>query len=130
MRVFVTGLGADSAQPGDKDPHRSVSRWAVDHIYHGAGHYDNQADQDAERADGPPRIGFVSRFFRDHSIGRLMGNLIGHLADRGLDITVFAFPQEGDAVWKEIRAKANTEILPLALDAARRQIARGRTHSV
>lgn len=78
----------------------------------------------APAADGPRRIGFVSRFLRDHSIGRLMANLIAHLATRGLRVVVFTFPQAPDPIWAEIEGLAEAaEILPLDLKTARQRIA-------
>jgi predicted O-linked N-acetylglucosamine transferase (SPINDLY family) len=81
----------------------------------------------APARQGPPRIGFVSRFFREHSIGRLMLNLIEHLAARGLEVFVFGFPQAPDPVWTEIGRTARlAATLPLDLAAARRVIAEHR----
>lgn len=77
------------------------------------------------RSDGPLRVGICSRFLRDHSIGRLMLNLIQHMATTGrYQLYVFNFVQHPDAVWTEIAGYAAEAVtLPLDLAAARREIA-------
>ncbi|MCC7050073.1 MAG: tetratricopeptide repeat protein [Alphaproteobacteria bacterium] len=83
--------------------------------------------------DGAPRgeklrVGFCSRFLRDHSIGRLMLNLIRHMATTGrYEVFVFTFPQPGDAVWDEIARHAVEAVrIPAALAEARAAIAERR----
>jgi protein O-GlcNAc transferase len=77
------------------------------------------------RHDGPLRVGICSRFLRDHSIGRLMLNLIQHMATTGrYALHVFTFAQRPDAVWNEISGHAVEALnMPLDLAAARREIA-------
>ncbi len=74
---------------------------------------------------GRLRVGFCSRFLRDHSIGRLMLNLIRHMATTGrYEVFVFTFPQPSDAVWEEIaRHAAEAVRIPAELAEARTMIA-------
>ncbi|MCK6449917.1 MAG: tetratricopeptide repeat protein [Alphaproteobacteria bacterium] len=82
----------------------------------------------ASRSDRKLRVGICSRFLREHSIGRLMLNLIQHMATTGrYALYVFAFPQQPDAVWNEIAGHAAEAVtLPLDLGVARREIAQRR----
>jgi predicted O-linked N-acetylglucosamine transferase (SPINDLY family) len=79
----------------------------------------------AAPAGGRLRVGFCSRFLRDHSIGRLMLNLIRHMGATGrYEVFVFSFPQAPDAVWEEIAAAATEAVrIPAELGAARAAIA-------
>ena len=78
------------------------------------------------RRDGPRRIAFASRFFHDHSIGRLMVGLLDHLAKRG-DCELLVFdavePRRDDLRGEIERVADRTETLPADLEAARRRIA-------
>ena len=124
------------------DPLREVGSTAFNLAYHGRNDRDLQvsiarfyaaacpglsfvaAHCTAPAGDGPRRIGLISRFFRDHSIGRLMANLIAHLSARGPEVVVFTFPQAPDPIWAEIEGvAAATEVLPLDLEGARERIA-------
>lgn len=71
------------------------------------------------------RVGFCSRFLRDHSIGRLMLNLIQHMAAAGrYEIYIFSFNKQQDAVATEIAGHAAEVVTLFAdLDQARREIA-------
>lgn len=75
----------------------------------------------------PRRLAFVSRFFQDHSIGRLMVGLLTDLARRDdCEILVFhaAAPRD-DALRREIERLADaTAVLPGDLGQARETIAR------
>ncbi|MDP6174502.1 MAG: hypothetical protein QGF09_10070, partial [Rhodospirillales bacterium] len=74
-----------------------------------------------------PRIGFVSSFFRAHTIGRLFGRLIAGLPGQGFDVRVFSFNPQEDALSGSL-AEAVDEFIPLApdLEAARQRIAEAR----
>lgn len=76
-------------------------------------------------AGGKLRVGICSRFLRDHSIGRLMLNLIQHMAATGrYAIFIFSFNRQPDAVSAEIaRYAAEVVTLFANLDEARREIA-------
>jgi len=75
------------------------------------------------------RIGFVSRFFYDHSIGRLMQRLLAHLARRD-DCEILLFdttPAPDDALRSELVSYADhVECLEPGLQPPREQIARHR----
>ncbi len=78
------------------------------------------------RASGAKlRVGICSRFLRDHSIGRLMLNLIQHMAATGrYDVFIFSFNKQPDAVSAEIASHAAEVVTLFAdLDQARQEIA-------
>lgn len=79
----------------------------------------------APRSGGKLRVGLCSRFLRDHSIGRLMLNLIQHMARTGRhEVFIFSFNKQQDAVAEEIARHAReTVTLHADLDEARREIA-------
>ena len=71
------------------------------------------------------KVGFVSRFFFDHSIGRLNRGLIAKLDREVFHVTVAAIPYVSDAVTKEIAESADRAIrVPLKLEEARKVLAR------
>ncbi len=73
------------------------------------------------------RIGMVSRFFFDHSIGRLMQGLLAHLAGRGgCEIVLFdVAPPPDDLLRRDlVRHAHRTELLEGDLVRQREQIAR------
>lgn len=71
------------------------------------------------------RVGICSRFLRDHSIGRLMLNLIQHLATtERYEVFIFSFNKQPDAVSAEIASHAAEVVTLFAeLDQARQEIA-------
>jgi predicted O-linked N-acetylglucosamine transferase (SPINDLY family) len=79
------------------------------------------------RALSPSRkvsIGFISRFFVNHSIGKLMRGIIAQLSRRQFTVTVFTFPGRQDATTGFLAKHADkTVVLPFQLDDARRHIA-------
>ncbi len=79
------------------------------------------------RAPAVRRIGFVSRFFYDHSIGRLMQRLLAHLAQRD-DCEILLFdtaPVPDDPLRSELVSYADhVECLEAGLHPPREQIAR------
>lgn len=86
----------------------------------------------APHCTGPPRrapggrikVGFLSRFFTHHTIGKLTRGFIAELPRERFAVTVFTFPQRSDASWEFIRSRADeTVTLPSNLDAARRAVA-------
>ncbi|MCK6453885.1 MAG: tetratricopeptide repeat protein, partial [Alphaproteobacteria bacterium] len=69
------------------------------------------------------RIGFVSTFLRNHTIGRLNRGLIAGLDRARFEVTVFAPVPPGDEIAREIHAGADhSVVLPPGLDGARRAI--------
>lgn len=70
------------------------------------------------------RIGFLSKFFYNHTIGKYTKGLIREIDRTRFDVTVFTLPRADDGVRAEIRAAADAFVeLPMALDPARRVIA-------
>ena len=83
------------------------------------------ANPGARQAGGRIKVGFVSRFLFDHSIGRLNRGLIAQLDRKMFHVTVAVLPYVSDAVTKEIAASADRAIrVPLKLDEARKVLAR------
>ncbi len=75
--------------------------------------------------NGPIKIGFISKFMRDHSIGKTTSGLLAELSrDKFRVYALFVPPPVDDEVSRFIRAKADEiHVLPPSLAAARRQIA-------
>lgn len=70
------------------------------------------------------RVGFVSRFLRDHSIGRLNRRMITGLDRDRFHVTVAVGPGPRDAVTKELVESADLALeLPADLKEARRRLA-------
>jgi len=76
------------------------------------------------RAGGKIRVGFASRFLRDHTIGRLNRGLIDQL-DRGrFEAVVLTVGDAGDDTARFLRTRADRfVVLPQALPAARQLVA-------
>lgn len=73
---------------------------------------------------GPMRIGFVSAFFHEHSIGRLNVNLIEGLPRPEFEVHVFSFSNVADPMGLRIEAGADHfHRLPADLIAAQRALA-------
>ena len=71
------------------------------------------------------RIGFLSRHFRDHSIGKVSRGWIEQISRTFFSVTVFCFSRPEDEMARTIHDAADeTVILPLELEAARLEIAR------
>ena len=81
-------------------------------------------EADHPRSSGRMRIGFISRHFYDHSIGKTSRGLIAELSrERYEVISLFVPPLRDDATSQFIRAKSDRfVVLPGTLDAARRAI--------
>lgn len=82
-------------------------------------------DFGTRRPGAPIRIGFISRFFRHHSIGRTSVGLIEQLARPEFHITaLFIPPRRDDAMARRIAAGADMVLeLPADLAASREAIA-------
>lgn len=82
--------------------------------------------REPRRVPAVRRIGFVSRFFYDHSIGRLMQRLLAHLARRD-DCEILLFdtaPVPDDPLRAELVAHADhVECLEAGLQPPREQVA-------
>ena len=70
------------------------------------------------------RIGFISRFFTEHNIARLMGGLITDLSRDRFDVTAISVGAHSDARAKRIQQQADHFVqVPFKLPAARSLIA-------
>jgi predicted O-linked N-acetylglucosamine transferase (SPINDLY family) len=70
------------------------------------------------------RIGFVSRHFSNHTIGRLKRGVIAALDRTQFEVLVFRWPQRADAIGDEIARAADRLVeLPPTLEGARQAIA-------
>ena len=79
----------------------------------------------ANRRAGRTRVGFISRFFYDHSIGKMSRGLIAMLPRERFEVvSLFLPPVHEDDISKFIRGSSDRAVvLPSALDAARRAVA-------
>lgn len=74
--------------------------------------------------DGRIKLGLVSSFFRDHTIGKLNLGFVEHLPRDRFEVTVFAVPGRADAMTQRYRAAADRFVtLPANLWEARAAIA-------
>ena len=74
--------------------------------------------------DLPVRIGFVSRFFQNHSVGRCFHGIPRFHGRDDIEITVFTFTTEADPLWRQIEKDVDkTVVLPAHFGSARNQIA-------
>jgi predicted O-linked N-acetylglucosamine transferase (SPINDLY family) len=80
----------------------------------------------SERKD-PLRIGFLSRFFHNHTVGMLNAGLVRNLGRPEFHVVLFRFPGNDDDIARFIQEGADTVVtLPAHLDQARQQIAQQR----
>jgi len=79
----------------------------------------------ARRTSGKLRVGFISRFLRNHSIGKTTRGLLANLSrDQFEAIALFVPPVHDDELTRLIRAASDQALtLPRTLDAARESIA-------
>ena len=76
------------------------------------------------RSDGRLRVGFLSAYFRDHTIGRLNLGRIKHLDRTKFEVTVLSASSREDSVAAQFRAVADRNCpLPRNVEAARAAIA-------
>jgi protein O-GlcNAc transferase len=72
----------------------------------------------------PIRVGFISRYFHQHSIGRVNAGLIEHLSRDLFETTVFRFPGPQDSLSSAVdRAADRVVTLPFQLRASRERLA-------
>jgi predicted O-linked N-acetylglucosamine transferase (SPINDLY family) len=73
---------------------------------------------------GPIRVGFLSAYFRFHSMGKLNLGFVRHLSREKFKVTLFTLPGADDPLARALHEAADRVVtLPRSLDAARRQIA-------
>jgi protein O-GlcNAc transferase len=81
-------------------------------------------DDAPKRREGRIRVGFISRLFFNHTIGKLNAGLIRHLSREHFEISALTFHRPDDEWRNEIRRSADRFILlPNHLEQARRTIA-------
>jgi protein O-GlcNAc transferase len=87
--------------------------WEAPHVRAGA------------RREGRLRVGFVSKFMRQHSIGRTTRGLVAELSRERFEVyALFVAPLVDDTISQFIRERADESVvLPGELEAARRRIA-------
>ena len=75
-------------------------------------------------ADCKIKVGFISKFFRNHTIGMLMRGIIAQLSRKHFSVIAFTFPNQQDQISELISRQADRMVvLPPTLEAARQQIA-------
>jgi protein O-GlcNAc transferase len=80
---------------------------------------------DPKRRPGKIRVGFISRYLHDHSIGKTTRGLVANLSREQFEVaSLFAPPSHEDETSRFIREHSDRSLaLPRNLDAARRAIA-------
>ncbi len=75
-------------------------------------------------AGGKIKIGFVSMYFWNHTVGNLIRGIMARLSRRSFSVSVLTFPRKPDVISEFIAGHADhTIVLPTSLDAVRRRIA-------
>ncbi|MEX0642101.1 MAG: tetratricopeptide repeat protein [Pirellulales bacterium] len=73
------------------------------------------------------RVGFISSFFKDHTIGQLTRGLIDKLDREQFEVVLLSLAPADDAVARQMRASADQSIeLPKDAESARRRVAEQR----
>lgn len=74
--------------------------------------------------DRPIRIGFVSKYFYNHSVGRHYMGVIRNFSREGFHVTVLRYPGNNDEMARQIGEAADEVVtIPLQLPRAREQVA-------
>jgi protein O-GlcNAc transferase len=103
----------------DRDLHQKVTK-----LYAAGKESAPRTPHSALRTTGKIRVGFISRCFKNHTIGQLMRGLIAQLSRDRFDVTVLSIGRHDDAMARWIRQHAEHYVeLPLKLPEARRLIA-------
>ena len=85
------------------------------------------ARSDLRRHDGRPRLGFISSYFRDHTIGHLFKRTIAGIDRERFRVVVIRASEADDAVARSIAASADEAVtLPENLAKAREMLAEAR----
>ena len=145
-REFQKNLAALATEPLSlKNPAAEVGMTTFRLPYHGLNDRELQVNMaslflkacpslsfSAPHCAGPPKrapdsrikVGFLSRFFTHHTVGKLTRGFIAELPRERFAVTVLTFPQQSDASWEFIRSRADdTVTLPFNLETARRAVA-------
>jgi predicted O-linked N-acetylglucosamine transferase (SPINDLY family) len=75
------------------------------------------------RRAGRPRVGFISWYFREHTISRLFSGLLQAFDSEACEVSVFSFRDQDEALAKVAMPGKNRVSLPADLVSAQRQIA-------
>ena len=82
------------------------------------------AKRAAWQPDARLKVGFISKFLRDHTIGKLNRGVIGSLDRRRFHVTILTLAGPGDPIAKEIADAADRHmVLPMELAQARQIVA-------
>jgi protein O-GlcNAc transferase len=74
--------------------------------------------------DGRIRVGFLSRYLRDHTLGRFNGGVITNLSRERFEVTILSLGHYEDAIAQAIRGRADRYlVLPEEVGAARQALA-------
>jgi len=83
-----------------------------------------RGQQSQQASDRPIRIGFLSRYLRDHTIGDLTNGLITQLSPEEFHVTVFLVGEAADETVSFLRARVQSfVVLPENVTAARQIVA-------
>ena len=76
------------------------------------------------RKPGRIRVGFISKFFHEHTMGKLNLGFLRHLSREKFEVTLFRFPGNDDSWCEQLsRAADRAIVLSPKIDQARQQIA-------
>jgi predicted O-linked N-acetylglucosamine transferase (SPINDLY family) len=74
--------------------------------------------------DRPIRVGFLSKYFYNHSVGRHYAGVIKNFSRDGFHVTVLRYPGNNDEMARQISAAADSVVtIPLQLAQAREKVA-------
>ncbi|HUP95226.1 MAG TPA: tetratricopeptide repeat protein [Burkholderiales bacterium] len=97
------------------------------HAYPSLDYVSPHVGEIAMRRDGKLRIGVVSKFLRNHTIGRLMRCFIERLDRNGFELTLFVWGEADDEISTAIRAAAaHTVVLGNSLSGNLERVAEQR----
>jgi predicted O-linked N-acetylglucosamine transferase (SPINDLY family) len=92
-----------------------------------AGRRDYTGDFPTPAAGGKIRVGFLSSFFKDHTIGQLNRGLVERLDRERFEVVLFSLAAADDLVARQMRAAADRAIeLPKDAELARQRVAEER----
>ena len=83
----------------------------------------NSQERIGNKATGRIRIGFVSRYFQENSVGRCFQGILRYPERDDVEIIAFTFTSKHDPVWREIETDVSKAVvLPVNLSMARERI--------
>ncbi len=124
--VGVTSFNLAHQGVDDRDLHERIARLHL-HACPGLEYVAPHCARSQPRAAERIRVGIVSAFLYDHSIGRVMQGLIARLDRDRVAVHGFAFQQAADPVYRAMTRDADEWVtLPRDLATAREALARAR----